>query len=82
MATTLSTPLLCHYRNSSPTVQVIRVNQDTAPGEPLERVVFPGQTLLFPGQAGHTLNVYQGDTIGHAQLIEQIPCDRLQVLTE
>lgn len=82
MTTTLSTPLLCHYRNNSPTVQVIRVDQDTAAGKPLERVVFPGQTLLFHGQAGHTLDIYQGDTIGQAQLAEQVPCDRLQVLTE
>jgi hypothetical protein len=82
MNTAPVTDLLCHYRNSSPTVQVIRVDQGTATGEPLERVVFPSQTLLFHGQAGHTLSVYQGDTIGQAQLVEQVPCDRLQVLTE
>jgi hypothetical protein len=67
---------LCHYRNPSPDLQVIRL----APSpQPLEQVIFPGQRVLFQGVPGVELRVYTADATGQAQLTESILCDRLQV---
>lgn len=74
-----SATLLCHYRNGSPQVQVIRLESDDPTNPILERVVFPSQTLLFHGQIGRLLHIYSGDGAGKAHLLEQLPCDRLQV---
>lgn len=69
--------ILCHYQNSTSRIQVIRV-ADRQTRNFLERVVFPGQRLLFYASQDSRLQVYSGDAIT-SLLEETIPCQQLRV---
>jgi Domain of unknown function (DUF1830) len=69
------TPLLCCYVNATSSIQIIRITD--VPGWYFERVVFPGQRLMFEAIAQAHLEVHTGmmassilsDTIACAKLV-------------
>lgn len=69
-------PCLCAYQNQTQTVQVIRIPD--LPGQHFERVIFPGQRLMFYAPAPARLMVYTGSQAG-ALLADSLTCDRIQV---
>lgn len=71
-----SYPMLCCYVNATSKVQVIRIAN--LPDCYFERVVFPGQRLLFEAPLDAELEVHTGMTVS-AILADKIPCSRLQV---
>lgn len=70
---------LCSYQNQTSTIQVIRIAD--LPERQFERVVFPGQRLMFyaPGQA--RLKVYTSSQAG-ALLADSLVCDRIRVSSD
>lgn len=77
------TGLLCYYANSSPQTQIIHVIQANQAQAELsramprvERVVFPGERLLFQALAGATLEVRSQASTGEL-VVERLLCDRL-----
>lgn len=69
--------MLCHYQNTTSRIQIIRVADERTTNF-LERVVFPGQRLLFYALEDSRLQVYSGDAIT-SLLEETIPCQQLRV---
>lgn len=67
---------LCCYVNGSSKIQVIRGWLPS--GWHLERVVFPGQRLMFEAPQQARLEIYTGSPVG-AMLADTIGCDCLQV---
>ena len=49
-------PILCSYKNKTPTLQIIRITN--IPNWCFERVVFPGETLLFEALPEAVLEIY------------------------
>lgn len=70
--------VLCCYHNPSPKMQIIRSNSLEVPEWHLERVVFPGQRLLFHAPHRTSLQVYTASMVGNL-LSDTIPCDRIRV---
>ena len=68
--------LLCSYVNSSPKVQIARISN--IPGWYFERVVFPGQRLLFYAPTAAQLEIHT-NTIASAILSDRIACRCLRV---
>lgn len=64
--------ILCYYINSTPTLQVVRLVDSS--DRPFERLVFPGQRLLFEAQHETPCEIYSD-----GQLFDRFSCDRLQV---
>lgn len=77
---------LCCYHNRTAQIQIIRMAAPTEqlshqqPREQLERVVFPGQRLMFYAPTWAQLKVYASQPVG-ALLADTISCDRLRVIT-
>lgn len=67
---------LCCYMNSTSHLQVVRI--DNIPSWYFERVVFPGQRLLFEAPLQAQLEIYTG-SIASAILADRISCQNLQV---
>lgn len=70
--------ILCRYRNPSAGLQIARISNIAY--WYFERVVFPGDLLLFETVAEAILEIYSGDGIT-TLLADQIPCDHLQIAT-
>lgn len=70
--------ILCSYHNSSSDLQIARIANISH--WYFERVVFPGDLLLFEAVMGATLEIYSGNTIT-TLLSDCIPCERLQIKT-
>ena len=70
------TSLTCSYANRTSSLQIVRITN--VPGWYFERVIFPGQTILFCAAAEALLEVYTGS---HATclLADTIPCTQLEV---
>jgi hypothetical protein len=69
--------ILCSYHNPSPNVQIARITN--IPHWYFERVVFPGDLLLFESVAGAALEIYSSD--GFTTLrSDPILCDSLQII--
>ena len=68
--------ILCSYKNKTPTTQIIRITN--IPNWYLERVVFPGEMLLFEALPEAVLEIYIGES---ARLIleDRFLCDWLKV---
>ncbi|MFN5514971.1 MAG: DUF1830 domain-containing protein [Cyanobacteriota bacterium] len=62
---------LCYYRNSSSQLQRLCLNQDPK----TERLVFPGQQLLFWANPKDSLRVYPNEP--SAPVLKLIPCSSL-----
>lgn len=68
--------ILCCYVNVGSQVQIIRIAD--VPDFYLERVIFPGERLLFEAPSNADLEVHSGRFIG-AILSDTIACDTLKV---
>ncbi|MCU0548672.1 MAG: DUF1830 domain-containing protein [Leptolyngbya sp. Prado105] len=74
-----SDPILCCYVNTSSQIQIARISN--IPGWYFERVVFPGQRVLFETISEAQLEIYTG-MISNAILSDTIPCPRLIIEEE
>jgi len=70
------TSLTCSYVNRTGSLQIVRITN--IDGWYFERVVFPGQTIIFCAAQEAVLEVYTGS---HATclLADSIPCAQLEV---
>jgi len=69
-------PVLCCYVNATSQIQVARIT--SIPNWYFERVVFPGQRLVFEAIPEALLEIHTG-MMASAILSDTIPCDRLRV---
>lgn len=74
-----SSQILCCYVNATSKIQIVRVTN--IPNWYFERVVFPGQRLVFESLPQAHLEIHTG-MMASAILSDRIPCDRLQVEEE
>ena len=68
--------ILCCYVNATSQIQIARISN--IPNWYFERVVFPGQRLVFEAMAQALLEIHTG-MMASAILSDTIPCDRLCV---
>jgi hypothetical protein len=68
--------ILCCYVNATSQIQVARIAN--IPNWYFERVVFPGQRLVFESVSEALLEIHTG-TMASAILSDKIPSDRLQI---
>jgi hypothetical protein len=71
--------MLCCYVNATSKIQVVRITN--IPNWYFERVVFPGQRLVFEALPTAQLEVHSG-AMASAILADTISCDRLRIETE
>lgn len=71
--------MLCCYVNNTGKVQVTRITN--IPGWYFERVVFPGENLLFEAPPTAELEIYQSTDPSNIS-VDRINCDSLQVIQE
>ncbi|MEG4516442.1 MULTISPECIES: DUF1830 domain-containing protein [unclassified Microcoleus] len=71
--------ILCYYANVTNLVQVVRIGN--IPNWYFERVMFPGQRLMFEAAAESVLEIHTG-TVASAILSDKIPCYVLRVIEE
>ncbi|MCS7031588.1 MAG: DUF1830 domain-containing protein [Gloeomargarita sp. SKYG116] len=69
--------LICCYVNATSQIQVVRITN--IPNWYYERVVFPGQRLIFTAPDTAHLQVYAGSM---GELDEVIPCRDLQIMSD
>ncbi|WP_410500558.1 DUF1830 domain-containing protein [Chroococcidiopsis sp. SAG 2025] len=74
-----SEPVLCYYTNTTNHIQIIRSAKIV--NYYFERVVFPGQRLLFEAVPEAQLEVHTGTTVT-AILSDRVPCSRLRVSSD
>lgn len=68
--------LLCCYVNATNHIQIARITN--IPSWYFERVVFPGQRLVFEALAGALVEIHSG-MMASAILSDTIPCARLAI---
>lgn len=68
--------IICCYINTTSNVQICRITN--IPNWYLERVVFPGQRLVFEAPATGLLEIHTGTMIS-AILSEKILCEKLHM---
>jgi hypothetical protein len=68
---------LFHYRNETGQIQIIWLDRSLP--HRFEKVVFPGEQLLFYATSETVLNIHT-QTATALTLIEQVSCSQLQVL--
>lgn len=68
---------LFFYRNVTDRLQIIRVEQTL--DQWLEKVVFPGEQLLFYSMPEAFFDIYHSTKTG-LTLVHRVPCSQLQVL--
>ncbi|MEB3289464.1 MAG: DUF1830 domain-containing protein [Leptolyngbya sp.] len=71
-----SQPVLCCYVNVTSKIQIARITN--IPDWYFERVVFPGQRLMFEAPLKALLEIHTG-MMASAILSDTIPCDRLAI---
>lgn len=71
--------ILCLYVNATSKIQIARITN--IPNWYFERVVFPGQRLVFEALPQAQLEIHSG-MIASAILSDTIPCQRLQIDSE
>jgi hypothetical protein len=74
-----SSHLVCCYVNASSKIQIARISN--IPNWYFERVVFPGQRLVFEAPPKSLLEIHTG-MMASAILSDRIPCERLCLLEE
>lgn len=72
-------PILCCYVNATSQIQIVRISN--IQNWYFERVVFPGQRLVFEAIPEAILEIHTG-MMASAILTDKIPCDRLEVEKE
>jgi len=68
--------LLCCYVNATSHIQIARITN--IPNWYFERVVFPGQRLVFEGLGGALVEIHSG-MMASSILSDTIPCERLAI---
>ncbi|MEM7759118.1 MAG: DUF1830 domain-containing protein [Cyanobacteria bacterium P01_A01_bin.40] len=68
--------ILCCYVNATSRIQVARITN--IPNWYFERVVFPGQRLVFEAEPNATLEIHSG-MMASAILSDTIPCSKLSL---
>jgi len=71
--------ILCYYANVTNQIQVVRIGN--IPNWYFERVVFPGQRLMFEATTEAVLEIHTG-AVPSAILSDKIPCYVLRVIEE
>lgn len=71
--------ILCYYANVTNLTQVVRI--ENIPNWYFERVMFPGQRLMFEAAAEAVLEIHTG-AMASAILSDKIPCYVLRVIEE
>ena len=71
--------ILCYYANVTNKIQVVRIGN--IPNWCFERVVFPGQRLMFEAATEAVLEIHTG-AVPSAILSDKIPCYVLRVIEE
>lgn len=71
-----SAKILCCYVNATSKIQVARISN--IPNWYFERVVFPGQRLVFEAPRKAQMEIHTG-MMASAILSDKIPCDRLML---
>ena len=66
--------ILCCYVNATSQIQVSRITN--IPNRNIDRVVFPGQRLVFEANPNGILEIHSG-MMASAILSDTIPCQRL-----
>jgi hypothetical protein len=74
-----NSPILCYWANVSNQVQVVRIGN--IPTWYFERVMFPGQRLMFEAWSEAVLEIHTG-AVASALLSDKIPCYVLRVIEE
>ncbi len=74
-----SVKILCCYVNATSKIQVARISN--IPNWYFERVVFPGQRLVFESPPEAQLEIHTG-MMASAILSDTIPCNRLEIKEE
>ncbi|WP_036530920.1 DUF1830 domain-containing protein [Neosynechococcus sphagnicola] len=72
--------ILCYYENVTTEVQLASIVN--IPNWHFQRIVFPRERLLLEVPADALLDVYGATEDSQETLLEQIPCQRLQVREE
>lgn len=78
-----SEQILCFYTNCTNKIQIVKF--DNTQDLNFERIVFPGQRLLFKALPDSQLEIHTNPTKSSTEnlaLIEVIPCDHLRVHEE
>lgn len=71
--------ILCYYANVTNQIQVLRIGN--IPNWYFERVMFPGQRMMFEAAAAAVLEIHTG-AVASAILSDKIPCYVLRVIEE
>ena len=71
--------ILCYYANVSQQIQVVRIGN--IPNWYFERVMFPGQRMMFQSWPEAILEIHTG-AVASAILSDKIPCYVLRVIEE
>jgi hypothetical protein len=71
--------ILCCYVNATSKIQIARISN--IPNWYFERVVFPGQRLVFEAFSEAVLEIHCG-MMASAILSDKIPCTRLQIVED
>jgi len=71
-----SNQVVCCYVNASSQIQIAKISN--VPNWYFERVVFPGQRLVFEAVIGASIEIHTG-SMASSILSDTIPCDRLQI---
>ena len=71
-----SNKILCCYVNATSQIQIARISNIA--NWHFERVVFPGQRLVFEAVIGASMEIHTG-MMASSILSDTIPCDRLQI---
>lgn len=71
--------ILCCYVNATNKIQIVRISNIA--NWYFERVVFPGQRLVFEALPDAQLEIHSG-MMASAILADTIPCDRLRIEAE
>ena len=71
--------ILCYYPNVTNQIQVVRIGN--IPNWYFEKVLFPGQRLMFEAAAEAVLEIHTG-AVASAILSDKIPCYVLRVIEE
>ncbi|NEQ35235.1 MAG: DUF1830 domain-containing protein [Okeania sp. SIO3I5] len=71
-----SNQVLCCYVNATSQIQIAKISN--IPNWDFERVVFPGQRLVFEAVIGACMEIHTG-SMASSILSDTIPCDRLQI---
>ncbi|MEB3342976.1 DUF1830 domain-containing protein [Okeania sp.] len=71
-----SNKIFCCYVNTTSQIQITKISN--VPNWYFERVVFPGQRLVFEAVVGACMEIHTG-MLASSILEDTVPCDRLQI---